>query len=247
MREKVSELLEEGGAMEPDDLPEDYLLSFTPEAVVSHMHLAPELKETGAVVRPSNRGGYWSLLIMAKDRTGLLARICGVLALHNLNVLAAQIFTWRDGTAVDVLDVCSAVEGPYEGQDWDALTQDLNLALGDRLGLAHRLGRRHRSVGRGKPRVRLRRPAKVVIDNDISDFYTITEVYADDRPGLLYDITRTLSECGIDIFRAKIGTKVDQVVDVFYVLDKYGEKIDDPELQEELREALLHVVNNGAG
>lgn len=246
MREQVSEFLGEDVSVDPSLLPEDYLLSFAPEAIVRHMHLKAKLKTSTALVYPEDHGANWSVLIMAQDRTGLLARICGVLALHNLNVLAAQIFTLRDGTAVDVLEVRSLLENAFEDQDWNALRSDLHLALDDRLGLVHRLGCKYSLLGAGASNVSLTRAAQVVIDNQTSDFYTVLEVYAADRVGLLYDITRTLAEFGINIFRAKIGTRADQVVDVFYVLDKFGVKIVDRLFQEEIRQVLLHVVNQGA-
>jgi len=183
--------------------------------------------------------------VMANDRTGLLARVFGIMALHNLNVLAAQIFTLGDGTAIDVLDVKSSVNKGYDEQDWGVLKRNLNLALDDRLGLAHRLAGKYRPVRSGDWQKYLKRQARVVLDNEASDLYTIVEVYAEDRIGLLYDVTRTLADFGINISRAKIGTKVDQVVDVFYVQDKKGQKISASDLQEEIRNALLYAVNCG--
>lgn len=130
-------------------------------------------------------------------------------------------------------------------QDWEVLKRNLNLALDDRLGLAHRLAGKYRPVRSGDWQKYLKRQARVVLDNEASDFYTIVEVYAEDRIGLLYDVTRTLADFGLNISRAKIGTKVDQVVDVFYVQDKKGQKISTPDLQEEIRNALLYAVNCG--
>ena len=65
------------------------------------------------------------------------------------------------------------------------------------------------------------RPPKVTIDNQSSDFFTLIEVFADDRVGLLYEITRALFDLRLDIRIAKIATKVDQIADVFYVRDVY--------------------------
>ena len=69
----------------------------------------------------------------------------------------------------------------------------------------------------------------IVFDNRTSDFFSIIEVYTHDFPGLLYKITNALFQCGLDICFAKIGTNADQVVDVFYVRDFEGQKIDDPD------------------
>ncbi len=226
-------------------LPDEYLMSFTPETVAHHLAVQEGLRGRFALLETEKRNGYWSLLIMAHDRTGLLARICGTLALHNLNVLHAQIFTWADGTAVDVLDVRPLVEMSFDDQDWQALDRDINLALGNQLGLDHRLGEK-RFPRPGTRGMGLRPASRVVIDNQTSDAFTVIEVYADDRPRLLYDITKTLADFNLSISWAKIGTKMDQLVDVFYVQDVAGQKIEDADLRREITNALLHVAGKGA-
>ena len=81
------------------------------------------------------------------------------------------------------------------------------------------------------------------VDNAASDRATIIEVYAHDRPGLLYDITRRLTALGLDIVLTKITTEVDQAADIFYVQDESGNKIIDFERLEEIRTSLHdHLV-----
>jgi [protein-PII] uridylyltransferase len=245
MKHQIASRLGEKGKESLAIMPDDYILGFTPEAIERHIQLKAQLSDQPSLVLVEDRRTYWSLLVMAKDRTGLLARIFGILALHNLNVLTAQIFTLGDGTAIDVLDVKSLVNKGYNEQDWEALKKNLNLALDDRLGLAHRLAGKYRPIRSDDWQKYLKRQAQVVLDNETSDLYTIVEVYAEDRIGLLYDITHTLADFGLNISSAKISTKVDQVVDVFYVQDKNGQKISTHDLQEEIRNALLHAVNCG--
>ena len=143
MREKTSELLPEDVDMDFSHLPDDYLLNFAPEIVVEHIeHRARNLVEKDVLLFHEERQESWSLLVVTRDRPGLLAKIFGVLALHNLNVLAAQIFTWGDGTVVDTIEVSSAISENYQGQDWHALERDLEMAVNQRLGLEHRLHRK---------------------------------------------------------------------------------------------------------
>ncbi len=246
MRTRVCDLIEPGEET-IDQLPGEYLLSFSPEEVVEHLNMRKLLKGKKALVAAAEGKDFWSVRIMAKDRPGLLAKICGVLALHNLAVLSAKIWTWPDGTAVDVIYVRPMPAIPYEEQDWTALENDLNRALANRLALAHRLvdkrlpyvPRSHRMGVRPEPRVEL--------NNTASDTYTVIEVFADDRPGLLYGITRCLAELDVNIYRAKIATEKERLVDVFYVLDIDGKKIEDGPFQEEIAKALLHVAGNGIG
>jgi [protein-PII] uridylyltransferase len=251
LRERVSSLL--SGKLERpfavDDLPPDYLLSFTSEAVVEHVLAHEEnqnLLQQKALMFPQKSQKQWSLLLMSRDRSGLLAKICGVLSLHNLSVVNAQIFTWKDGCAVDVLDVRPEDGAVYEEKDWQAVNDDLNLALNHRLGLGHRLYKKLSSgIGRRK------RPAginetRVVVDNEASDGYTIVEVYSTDSPGQLYRITQTLADFGINIYRAYIATEVEQLIDVFYVLDNQRKKLVDPTFVKELQDAIQYGVEGVA-
>ena len=72
--------------------------------------------------------------------------------------------------------------------------------------------------------------------------FTIIDIFTADRPGLLYAITRTLFELGLSVGRAKIGTYLDQVVDVFYVTDQAGHKIRDEARLDEIRRRLQEVI-----
>jgi [protein-PII] uridylyltransferase len=80
------------------------------------------------------------------------------------------------------------------------------------------------------------------VDNKSSSFFTIIEVFTYDFPGLLFKITDTLYRCGLDIRVAKIATKVDQVVDVFYVSDFEGQKIDSVDQINEIKAAIEKVL-----
>ncbi len=80
------------------------------------------------------------------------------------------------------------------------------------------------------------------MDNQSSSFFTIIEVFAYDFPGLLFRITNCLVTCGLDIWVAKIATQVDQVVDVFYVRDFDGQKVDDPERLADIRKTIIQVL-----
>jgi [protein-PII] uridylyltransferase len=86
------------------------------------------------------------------------------------------------------------------------------------------------------------RPTEIVVDNDTSSFFTIVEVVTFDFPGLLFRVTDALFKCGLDIWVAKIATKVDQVVDVFYVRDFDGQKVDAPQQVAAVKSAILEIL-----
>src|SRR2546430_13340639 len=82
--------------------------------------------------------------------------------------------------------------------------------------------------GQSRHGVPLREPTVVQVDNDSSERFTIIDVFADDRQGLLYVITRAIFDIGLSVHAARISTRLDQVVDVFYATDRAAGKIDDP-------------------
>lgn len=247
LRKQIGGLLDKEEDLKIDlaSLPSDYVLSFSPETVLHHIRLHRDnynLIRQKSLVLPNEKNDCWSVLVMSLDRPGLLAKICGVLSLHSLNVVRAQIFTWDDDTVVDVLEVRPLEGVHYEEQDWEALNGDLDLAIGHRLGLGYRLfrklsnsyGRRFELAGRVEPRV--------VVDNKSSDDYSVVEVYSADVPGLLYHITQTLADFGINIHKAIIATEVEQLIDIFYVLDAQGKKIVEQDFKEEIIQGLLYSL-----
>lgn len=248
LRDNVAQILvgEEDVQVDINDLADDYLSSFSPETVARHVMLHAQnrrLLRQKALVIAGRKEEKYSLLIMSYDRPGLLAKICGVLALHNLAVLNAQIFTWVDGTVVDVIDVCGYEGVEYGQEEWEALNRDLNLAISYRLGLGHRL---YQKLSKQQV-VRKKQPAqvesRVVIDNSVSEKFTVIEVYSVDRPGQLYNITQALADFEVNIFKAFIATEVEQLIDVFYVLDNNDEKIADKAFQQEIKNGLLYAID----
>ena len=246
LRKQIAELIKgEEGLIDLAELPHDYVLSFPPENVAHHLRIHRDhyrLLRQKSLIGASGGAESWPLLVMSCDRPGLLAKICGVLALHNLDVVKAQIFTWDDGTVVDVLNVRPTDGLGFAEKDWQALNADLDLAIAHRLGLGHRLyqkltptlGRRTDMVSKIEPRV--------VIDNESSDSFSVVEVYSADLPGMLYHITQTLADFGLNIHKAYIATEVEQLIDIFYVVDATGNKIVDPDFQEEISHGLLYSL-----
>ena len=247
LREQVANLIGTAGTrIAIDNLPDDYLLSFTAETVAHHLHLHRDkagLLKQKVLLFPEARQGFWSLLVMSQDRAGLLAKVCGVLALHNLSVLGAHIFTWPDQTAVDVLHVVPLAGTEFTEQDWSGLENDINLALNYRLDVSQQLYQKIFAVGLRPARQVQQLRQEVLIDNGASQRFTIIEVYAGDRPGTLYHLTQTIADFGLDIHRARIATEVEQLIDIFYVAGRDGRKLDDPSRIEQLRDTLLHIVH----
>ncbi|HET9671310.1 MAG TPA: ACT domain-containing protein, partial [Actinomycetota bacterium] len=100
------------------------------------------------------------------------------------------------------------------------------------------LERRVEEKRRWYPPPASRAPVTVAVQHDASDFATVIEVGAPDRLGLLYDITRTFADEGLDVHLAKVATYEGRVVDAFYVRDSLGRKLEDRSVEEQLERAL---------
>ena len=220
-----------------------YML-YTPASVIPmHLELYKALDEKPFVwrVEKSIDGDTRTVTVCAKDRPGLISRIAGVFTLNNIDILDVQVFTWRNNIALDVFEVTPPPDPIFENERWDRAARKLEEALADRLNLSQELIRKQNDTASIQPYTAAR-PTEIVVDNETSSFFTVVEVFTFDFPGLLFRVTDALFKCGLDIWVAKIATKVDQVVDVFYVRDFDGQKVDAPQQVEAIRAAIRDVL-----
>ena len=218
-------------------MPRSYLLTVLPERAIRHFHLVrptPSTLDVRTLAEPGARPGTYGLAVVARDRPGLLSKIAGALALSGLSILAAQVFTTEDGVAVDLFEVEGAFEEQVDEERWRRFRQTLRKALDGRLSLEYRVKEKRSFY----PEPRGDVPVSVAVDNAASDFFTVIEVGAADRLGLLFDVTRTLFELQMDVHVAKVATYGGRVVDAFYVRDVLGRKVEDLEHISEIQAAL---------
>ena len=219
-----------------------YLLYTPVRDMRAHIGLYQSLKDAPFVWRvdAGPETNTRTVTICAKDAPGLFSKIAGVFTLNRLDILDAKVYTWRNNIALDIFTVKPPPDQIFEDQKWEQARQKLDDALGGRLDLPKALGEMVQVYRADRNHVSSR-PNKIVIDNDSSSFFTLVEVFAYDFPGLLFCITDALFRCRLDIWVAKIATKVDQVVDVFYVRDFDGQKIDSPDQISAIKEAVTGV------
>lgn len=221
-----------------------YLLYVQTGEMKNHMRLHRELGDREFVwqIDHSEEIGTRTVTVCAKDRPGLFSRIAGIFTLNGIDVLDAQVFTWRNNVALDIFQVTPPPDQIFEYERWGRAEKDLTEALAGRLdltvALAEKLDRRRSS----RPEA-MDRPPQINVDNESSSFFTIVEVFANDSPGLLFGITNALFRCRLDVWVAKIATRADQIVDVFYVRDFDGQKVEDPGHVGEIRKAIATVVS----
>jgi [protein-PII] uridylyltransferase len=224
-----------------DHMSPRYVLSMDVEDIVSHMNLYNGLKNEAFVwnVRHDETCGSRIVTVCAKDRPGLFSKIAGVFTLNHINILDAQANTWNNGVALDIFVVEPPPDQLFEEERWKRVKDHLGDVLTGKLDLTARLAQLEQTT-LGKDRIAVsHRPNRVEIDNDSSSFFTIIEVFACDFKGLLFKITDVISRLGLNIAVAKVATKVDQVVDVFYVRDESEAKIKDQAFIEKIKKEIL--------
>jgi [protein-PII] uridylyltransferase len=178
------------------------------------------------------------LTVMTDDRPGVFSRVAGVVALHGLDVVAASAYSSDDGRALAEFRVMDSVR---DAIPWPRVIAALDLAFEGRLALSARLAERRRTYDR-PPFSRRAVTARVSFDNAASDAATVIDVYAMDRTGLLYAITRALAELDLDIHSARIQTLGPEVVDAFYVRGGDGRKVTDAATLGEIERAILFAL-----
>ncbi|MFC1839743.1 [protein-PII] uridylyltransferase [Thermodesulfobacteriota bacterium] len=188
-------------------------------------------------------GGYWEVSFIAKDRHGLFSDIAGVLALNNINILNSNIYTWRNGFAVDLFSVTKPLDNINPDETWKKIARDFKNRTDGKLSISYRLNKKAQPGVTGLSIKKPSRPPEINIDNDSSDFFTLIEVFAPDSVGLLYLITRTLFDLHLDIRIAKTGAKGDLSAEIFYVTDFEGQKIEDKTQINGIKNALLFQLS----
>ncbi len=220
-------------------MPRTYLL-YTPRSrVLDHIDMLERLKEESLVIRHRHwpDRGYTELSVCAYDAYGMLSQAAGTLASKNLNILRAQAYTSKNGIMIDTFQVTNPDGSICAYEDvWESVCEELREAL----------------TGRSRPQLPRTAPAgaspgrapqtSVDFDNASSDEFTIIDVTARDRLGLLHRITRELYDMNLDIASAKIVTEGNLAMDSFYVTDLLRKKIVDQDRLARIHDRLIAVL-----
>ena len=223
-----------------DNMSPRYRLYVPAQSMLEHISLFRQLGDADFIwdITRSADANTRSVTICAKDRPGLISKIAGIFTLNNINILDVQVFTWRNNIALDIFEVTPPPDEIMEDEKWRQTASNLKAALSGDLNLTEALKKKSATLRRTNHKMR-RIPHRITVDNTSSSFFTIIEVFTYDHPGLLFNVTDALFKCGLNIWVAKIATKADQVVDVFYVWDLNGQKVDSEEQVENIKTSVL--------
>ena len=208
-----------------DMLPGRYLLTMNASQVRRHIELIRRLEGRTAAVDWKKGRLATEICFCTHDKPFRLSQLCGVLTLNDCNILYANAFTRADGIVVDVFYV-EDISGtlPVDEERIDKIRGGLERVLEDKLEI-HTALEKHAAKWRRKKQAPIPVPVRVEFHNDISPDVTIVDIFAADEPGLLFKITKALSDEGLTIHRARISTEAHKAIDSFDVQDTNGEKI----------------------
>ena len=250
MKEVVADLLKDW----PDEEREEFLslgypgywLGFDPESIERHARMIRDAKRRNAPLtvhaEPLPARAVTEVVVYTTDHAGLFSRIAGALAIAGASIVDARIHTLTDGMALDTFWIQDASGGPYETPHRLArLSSLIEQALSGRLKIATEIRKATRTLLPGRMRA-IHVPPRVVVDNRASNRHTVIEVNGRDRPGLLHDVTSAISGEGLQIASAHVTTYGVRAVDVFYVKDVFGMKVENERKLNQLRAALLAAL-----
>jgi len=222
-----------------------YWLAFDTQSLARQARLAREAdaaeRSLTVETKVDSYHAVTEVTVYTPDHPGLFSRITGALSVSGANIVDARIHTFTDGMALDVFQVQDAGGGAFDRPDKLArLSANIERSLAAKLRPDLELAAPPAIPSRTRV---FHVPPRVLIENTASRTYTVIEVNGRDRPGLLYDITRALSGLGLQIANAKISTYGERVVDVFYVRDIFGMKVEHEGKLKQIREALMPILD----
>jgi [protein-PII] uridylyltransferase len=229
------------------EFPLRYVYGTAPKRIAAHLAAVKRLQAGEVLVE-----GHFNDVLGTCEYTvvtfndlipGIFSNIAGVMAAMGLQILDAQIITRNDGIVVDTFQVTDPDYAGSPPADRQAGVAEAIVKVLKGEEAVEDLVSRGRRLPAASRLPTSRQPSEVQVDNETSDRFTILDVFADDRQGLLYVITRAIFKLGLSVHAARISTRLDQVADVFYVTDLRGAKIEDRARLEAIRAVIKEQVD----
>ncbi len=213
----------------------------THERLAHFMRAAQEVGENIAVdftvdsYRDATR-----MVIYTPDHPGLFAKITGALALAGVSVVDASILTLSNSMALDTFSLQDFEGHAIPEHRFERIKARIVSALEGRIRFNQELPKAGSRLPIGVKALEV--PPRVIIDNTASKVCSVIEINGHDRAGFLSDVTKAIADLGLQIFSAHISTYGERVVDVFYVKDVFGMKIENDSKIRQIREALGRAI-----
>jgi [protein-PII] uridylyltransferase len=225
---------------------DDYWLSYDASSHAHHAHIVSKADNIGQditiVDRVDAEREVSEVVIYTHDHPGIFAQIAGAMSLTNATILDARISTLAHGMALDTFWIQDINGGPFnKKENLKRLKVRIKAALNGKLQPSKELKKARDKTMLSRTRV-FKVPPRVLIDNTVSAKYTVIEVNGRDRLGFLNDATEALTTIGLQIASAHISTYGERVVDVFYVKDVFGLRVEHEGKIAQIKRALLDAI-----
>lgn len=221
-----------------EGLPARYMRTHSQAEAEHHLQLDQRRRRQGAAVEITPEAGAYLLTVLAGDRPGLFADLCGTLASFGMSIVKAEAASNAAGCAVDLFrfsDPMRTLElNPSES---NRLQWTVECVVNESMSVEDLLKRR-RATPRPSRAARIMPSVRFI--NEASDAATLIDFTGEDRPGLLYGLASAISAAGCNIELVMIDTEAHKASDVFYIT-RDGKKLDEA-TQQELRSELIRVA-----
>ena len=226
-----------------ESMSQRYLVHVPAQSIVDHINLYRSLgdKEFIWQISKGSNSDIRTVSICGKDKPGFYSKVAGIFFLNGLDIVASQAYSLGEEHVLDIFKVKPPKDRIFEKEKWEKAENDLIQAIRDDHFLDNALDKIPRilRVSSGKKP----EPNTIRIDNETSSFFTIIEVFTYDFPGLLFSITNALYRNHINVNVAMVATKVDQVVDIFYIQSIENDtKIETRQKLTQIKKAILNSL-----
>ena len=217
-------------------LPGRYLAAYDLAQIERHLDLVAQRRQDGDLaLHFEEHPDHTEMVVCASDRHHLLANICGVLAVNDVDILRADVQTRDDDVVLDTFQITDIDSSPAL-QEWkkERLGQRLRQVLVEGLDVSE-LFDAYSSNWSRRTKDLPARESMIDFENQVSDRYTVVDVETQNQAGVLHAITRCLGDMDFDIHMAIINTVADRATDAFYIVDGQGRKIVNYDTMESIR------------
>ncbi len=223
----------------------NYWGTFNLPSVVNHYEIFTSMKNYSkkleVYLSNDSKLKATELLVITPDHHGLFSQISGLVASSGYDIVSAKIITRSDGYALDTFFLQNKERKPISDINLrKKLKETITKGLEGNFNIEKALNIKWKEI---PARFRaVKAPIRVIIDNKTSDQYTILDIKCKNAPGVLYKITKIITTLGLQINTANVSTYGDRVVDIFYLKNAFGSKVDDNTTIEKVKNSILEEL-----
>ena len=223
-----------------EQLSPSYLVAYDREQIKVHLEMISRLREQPFVLEFVEHEGHTEIVVCTRNQRQVMAKICGALAVNDINILRADVNTRADNVVLDIFQVTN-IDGSPALPDWkkERMRERVAEVISLQLKARDLIAKYSSSWDRRRRQRQYDQPPRIAFDNQISARYTVVDIEAQDKVGLLYRIAYLLDELELNIHRAIINTVAARAQDAFYIVDAEGQKITSHEELARIQQYLL--------